>query len=65
VPLDDRLRLNGRNPGSSGVSAFTALVPVTAIWGVTFVQIKDALESTGEPRVPPWAPSFFVVLRRG
>jgi drug/metabolite transporter (DMT)-like permease len=26
------------------IAAFTALVVVTAIWGVTFVQIKDALE---------------------
>jgi drug/metabolite transporter (DMT)-like permease len=33
-----------RNGGRSAIAAFAALVVVTAIWGVTFVQIKDALE---------------------
>jgi hypothetical protein len=41
-----------------------ALLLVTAIWGVTFVQVKDAVQNGGTPGSPV-GPLLYSILRPG
>lgn len=43
-PLPDRPAAGDAPPGLLGPAPLLALVAVTAVWGVTFVQVKDAVE---------------------